>query len=852
MHQFRTIRYFLVTITCVLISLTSYSQRNKQSLAYHENLFVVSNFSGFNSPVKEKKSVKALLKDGARGFMFKLRFNSTINSIEVVTAANTTISFRSVAADINDFLKSHPNDILTLFFDYKFPTVTLTESLKKAGLFSKVWQQNPNQNWPLINHMIKEEKRIVCFSLKDRNDLTTSINYIWNYAVEPYFSTSMNPEFDGNYYRGNPLGSLMVYNGYNLPKDTTGIAIPFRSFDINENPYLISHTINLWKNTGKRPTFIVLNKFNSLIFGIIGNLRTHKTVNGTITYNRKPLELVSWEGYNNSITSGDYSFPVVEGEDVFLKPKKPGFRFIPEEIQIENLTQNIIQNFIAVPLELNNKLIAYYPLDHNAKDASPNLHNGKNSGVTFIHDAERGWVAEFDEPDYITLPATEELNMRNQDFTVSAWIKIKTFKYRDHTILGTEENYYRKGLHLQLRNRQPYFGFFANDLIGSTIISENQWYHVVWRYTKFNGEQAIFINGLPDGSSPKHPAFMGIGNVIIGKAINMKNYFIGRMDDVILWNRPLGDEEIWNLYQEVLPIQKDSVSVIFKRNMIWLLLAVSAIIALILIRYRTRIINTIKNQGKRPTTNITIKSVDIPNKNFIKLFGDFQILDNNGNDITDKFTPKLKQLFLVLLLFSQKTAKGISSDELTNLMWPSHNRKSAINNRGVNISKLRSLLEDLNKVSITNHQDHWKVNLSDSVFCDYTESLKLIDEDLLEDNKAFNTFFTLIQKGSLLKDTEQEWLDDFKGQIANTIIDILLKVLNQLDIKNSAESAIKISDRILAADIVSEEALSYKIKALITMGNYNQAKYTYRSFADQYKNMYGESFNTSFEELKRL
>lgn len=87
--------------------------------------------------------------------------------------------------------------------------------------------------------------------------------------------------------------------------------------------------------------------------------------------------------------------------------------------------------------------------------------------------------------------------MRDHDFTVGVWLKIPKYlpEKEDYCILGAKNSTYQQALHLLIRNRKPYMGFFNNDLVGNTEIEPGKWYNVVWRYNKRNGEQAIFVNG---------------------------------------------------------------------------------------------------------------------------------------------------------------------------------------------------------------------------------------------------------------------------------------------------------------------------------------------------------------------
>jgi hypothetical protein len=46
------------------------------------------------------------------------------------------------------------------------------------------------------------------------------------------------------------------------------------------------------------------------------------------------------------------------------------------------------------------------------------------------------------------------------------------------------------------------------------------------------------------------------------------------------------------------------------------------------------------------------------------LFGDFKAISKEGQDITGSFAPILRQLFLIIMLYTIKNGKGISSIKL--------------------------------------------------------------------------------------------------------------------------------------------------------------------------------------------
>ncbi|WP_132433559.1 LamG-like jellyroll fold domain-containing protein [Natronoflexus pectinivorans] len=828
-------------------------RRRAASNAFVDQFFLVSNYSDLNNHLEpETMTIRELLQANVRGFQIRLEVDADSAIIRMITPQKNEKPFSYFLDEISIFLNQNPGEVLTLFLDYNFPFFYLETALKAHHLYNKIFVSETDDLWPSTKMMAERGYQLVCFTLQRNQDTPPGFYHLWDYAVEPHFSTVLEPEFHGSFARGRASNPFMFFTGYNLPRDTTGIEIPFLMMNINENPFLISHLINLWKKTGKRPNFIVRNRYHYVILGVIENLNSHNTISGNITYNLHPLSDVSWEGSTQALTSGHYSFPFLAGEDVFLQPFKPGYSFTPERVNLSNVREDITQNFLASPLDLHHRLKAYFPFESSTRDASANRNHGKNHGVRFAEDPIRGSVAYLTDDTFIELPDAETLGLHNNDFTVSAWLRISPLQEerRDITILGTEEATYRQGLHLQLRNARPYFGFFANDITGNTEIRPNEWVHVVWRYTKRTGEQAIFVNGRPDGISQKHPSFMGRGTVNIGRAIQMYNYMNGYIDDLAIWDRPLGNEEIWKLYQDVVPLYQSK-----KTNwnlIVFLTAGILLVVYLIILLYTRK--NRQKSSVKTEAQDVPVINMPTSEKfrpNSICLFGEFQVIDREGNDISLQFTPKIRQLLVLLLLYSQKPRRGISSDDINQILWYGLSRKNATNNRGVNMSKLRQVLTFLDGIRIDSQMENWMININrEQLFCDYVEVQAMLrNRSMIDNPEGFVEFFSTVETGALLIDMEEEWLDEFKGHTASEIVDTLLKSAQQPFLTGNHDMIIKICDRVFIGDPYSEEALKLKINALIKQRHFNQAKYTYQWFSDNYEKSLGEPFSLAFESF---
>ncbi|MGQ7867853.1 LamG-like jellyroll fold domain-containing protein [Sunxiuqinia sp. sy24] len=850
MKRQQLIRYIFLFYSLWLSSWPVMAAEDVVFKHYDESIFVISNFSGTDATLKETQSVQQLLDSNIGGFRFYLEWERQQSQLMLRNARGQSSPFIEQLILIRKHLESRPDKILTLFLDFNVNANELTKIVEESGIHPYLYIHDDDDEWPTLKNMVETGKRVVIFMMQEHRNSPDWLHYVWDYSVEPYFSILEAPDFIGEFLKGDPKNNLLIYNDYNFPKRAGRPDDSF--FNTTQNPYLIEHVKNVWKSTGKTPNFIMLDRYQSWIIQVLYQLRSFHTIKGTVTFNAQTLNYVSWEG-TNSLTSGKYCFPVGPGETLSLTPKSPGYQFKPETVVFEEPEQNKLQHFVAVPLEITEGLEAYYSFDNGAIDYSINGFNGKDVGVHYQNDPRRGMVSVFERESYIELPKAEDLKLRDHDFTVSAWVKVGAYDKdnRDISIIGTKGSSYQQSIHLVLRNRKPYFGFYSNDLEGKTIIEAGRWYHLVWRYNKLTGEQAIFVDGKLDSRSLGHPTYKGRENIYLGMAgYAASAHMDGEIDDLVIWSRTLGEEEIWSL-------SKDLVDLAQSRNLFlrYPLLSKVGIIILALIALLLVYLKLPARLGRKrflpldKLKELDDTQYDYPDKNFIQLFGDFQVVDADGADITGQFTPKIKQLFLLILLYSQHNRKGISTKELSRILWPDLSYQNAKNSRGVTIRKLRIILERLDMVEVVFNVDRWTIQFSKAVYCDYVQCLKLLNENKDKDPDFYLDFYKIIRGGEVFKDESHDWLDDYKGNVGNNIVDNLLKFIHLLEPDNDHELILKLADRILVTDPVNDQALSYKLRALVIQDNLNTAKYTYEKFASLYEELYGEKLELTFDDL---
>ncbi len=261
------------------------------------------------------------------------------------------------------------------------------------------------------------------------------------------------------------------------------------------------------------------------------------------------------------------------------------------------------------------------------------------------------------------------------------------------------------------------------------------------------------------------------------------------------------------------------------------------------------------SQRRKGKTRTRTKPVDArretihkSKKNSIILFGGFQVIDKEGIDITGQFTPLPKKLFLFIMLHSLRNNKGVSSNVLYETFWFDKSVESARNNRAVNIVKLKSLLEKLDSASISKETGYWKFDFDSSmIYIDFYEYMQIVQQKSELTREQIVNLLSIIENSPFLNNTNADWLDPFKSEISNDIIDALLGYIDRTD--HDPEFLLHLTKCIFIFDAVSEEALKIQCRLLIKQGRHSLAKKAYSRFMEEYRRLYGEEYNTSFNQI---
>jgi hypothetical protein len=219
-------------------------------------------------------------------------------------------------------------------------------------------------------------------------------------------------------------------------------------------------------------------------------------------------------------------------------------------------TVNPIQN------SLNNGLIAYFPFNGNVNDVSGNNFNGLPSNITMTTNRfnETGKAINLTGQSFVDIPFNTVFN--SDIITISVW-----YYALNYTDLGQgnqrilvskrEESGWGGGYELGLNNNSGpgIHASWTNNTGNQAItysgnLQVNNWYHYV--YVHDQNSVKIYLNGSLVSTSNINGGLVLKNNLqtrIGQRASNGWHPYMGKLDDIGIWNRALNAEEIKYLYQ---------------------------------------------------------------------------------------------------------------------------------------------------------------------------------------------------------------------------------------------------------------------------------------------------------------
>ncbi|MCX8193841.1 MAG: LamG domain-containing protein, partial [Candidatus Pacearchaeota archaeon] len=204
-------------------------------------------------------------------------------------------------------------------------------------------------------------------------------------------------------------------------------------------------------------------------------------------------------------------------------------------------------------IDWNRSLVAYWKF--NEEDDSIVKDNSTWGNDCYLYDnaffsafSKRGNAVALDgDGDYVSCPSTSSLSstFRNRSFSIETWVYFNDDSYDDRAICEKAGFDIDEWLHILRRNMLPMFGFYADDLIGNTVLTSGKWWHLVFTWNAATRERKIYVNGILDAEdiSNGYLNVPALTDFIIG-SYNNGAYLNGYIDEFKIWNRVLNEQEI--------------------------------------------------------------------------------------------------------------------------------------------------------------------------------------------------------------------------------------------------------------------------------------------------------------------
>lgn len=244
---------------------------------------------------------------------------------------------------------------------------------------------------------------------------------------------------------------------------------------------------------------------------------------------------------------------------------------------MDTLKWTIVVREIIVPdTGLKKGLVAYYPFNGNAKDESGNGNDGTVNGPTLtedrFHQSNKAYSFESSATNGITIANATSLNP-SKELTITVWINQEKTDGDRQSVILSKHSLYNTASDSYLLNCGPYPSFFisenSNDLYAmssSVKVEPNSGWHFITAVFKSGEKLDIYKDGnnindtilyhclnsatcQPTQYIPLSIAATSTP-VRIGSWGNSTHGFIGKIDDLRIYNRALSSAEIDSLFHE--------------------------------------------------------------------------------------------------------------------------------------------------------------------------------------------------------------------------------------------------------------------------------------------------------------
>jgi len=205
-------------------------------------------------------------------------------------------------------------------------------------------------------------------------------------------------------------------------------------------------------------------------------------------------------------------------------------------------------NVTLLPVQITD-LVAYYPFNGNANDASGYAYNGTLTNATLTTDRKGNANKAYNFAGNAYVDSPFNFNGTLTDFSFSYWVKF-------NTLTGTQKMFHiqegaQGGREINNDNINN-FNFYMDSITNYSTVpfTTNTWYHIVTSFNKTTQHKKIYVNGVLVVDVASTVTITALPNSVlrIGARLTNIEYLNGALDDFRVYKKELTQSEVSSLY----------------------------------------------------------------------------------------------------------------------------------------------------------------------------------------------------------------------------------------------------------------------------------------------------------------
>lgn len=293
------------------------------------------------------------------------------------------------------------------------------------------------------------------------------------------------------------------------------------------------------------------------------------------------------------------------------------------------------------------------------------------------------------------------------------------------------------------------------------------------------------------------------------------------------------------VYQMTSPERAARLKMLWTLAFVGSLLVVVIILVVIRVRRYRRDAELALLRKRRTVTELP------PVPNSIVLFGDFGARDRNNRDIAYMFTSSQRQILCLVMQYNNEG--GITSQRLSDLLWPDKPESKAKNSRGVAINHLRTTLAEMDGIQLTFENGRFRFDFRPPFYCDYLRVGEIVSSGLPDSHR--DELLAILSRGKFLKFSDLPILDSFKSSVERELEPLLQTEISKSYSSGNYLATIDLAEALFNIDPLNDEVFTLLLRSLAKLKRTEEVAIRYKAFALEYRETFDADYPRSLKNI---